>query len=318
MIKTVLRPLLRVPAIARWRDRFDRWRSTRRRRAEGQFIPRAQLARELAALPIRAGDIVFVGSAIKPLGFVEGGAEAVVDLLIDLVVHRHGGTLAMPALTMQGGTMLSHVRSGFITDQAHSPSGAGQITEAFRQRPGVIRSLHPTHSVCALGPRAVWLTQNHHRDPRVCGPETPYGHLVEAEALIVALGLDRFKITNCHSPEDLLPNYPRRVYTLESPHIVPVRDSAGVVHHLPLMVHDPSAFRVRIDQPEGIALNNAVRAWMISRGIVQQWPTGATTSMTMRAHEFHLGLCELLRLGVTIYAEPEELAVLTEMRDGMA
>ena len=38
-----------------------------------------------------------------------------------------------------------------VFDVLHEPSCVGILTNIFRQRPGVIRSWHPTHSVAAYG-----------------------------------------------------------------------------------------------------------------------------------------------------------------------
>jgi aminoglycoside 3-N-acetyltransferase len=54
----------------------------------------------------------------------------------------------------------------------------GRITETFRLRPGILRSNHATHSVCALGPRAAELTAGHKNSGGRPGPWGPaaFGH----------------------------------------------------------------------------------------------------------------------------------------------
>ncbi|HEX2458891.1 MAG TPA: AAC(3) family N-acetyltransferase, partial [Vicinamibacterales bacterium] len=89
---------------------------------------------------------MFFHTGLKSLGYVEGGAEAVVDLLICRVVAKDGGTLAMPAFSMKG-TMEGTLRADTVFDVKETPSTVGAVTEAFRKRSGVVRSLHPTHSV---------------------------------------------------------------------------------------------------------------------------------------------------------------------------
>ncbi len=65
----------------------------------------------------------------------------------------------MPALSYRSVTRLSP-----IFDHEKAPPNVGAISEAFGRSHGVVRSGHPTHSVCAMGPLADELTAEHHMD----------------------------------------------------------------------------------------------------------------------------------------------------------
>ena len=52
--------------------------------SERKQVSRAQLAGELAALGLRSGDTVMLHSSLSALGQVDGGAETVVDALLDV------------------------------------------------------------------------------------------------------------------------------------------------------------------------------------------------------------------------------------------
>ncbi|NJS39886.1 MAG: AAC(3) family N-acetyltransferase [Rhodobacteraceae bacterium] len=58
-------------------------------------------------------------------------------------------------------------------DAKRTPSEMGLLTELFRRAPGAKRSLHPTHSVTALGPLAEQLTATHHQATTPSGRGTP-------------------------------------------------------------------------------------------------------------------------------------------------
>ena len=49
---------------------------------------RTSLARDLRALGVRGGDTLFVHSSFRSLGEVAGGAQSVVDALMDAVGRR--------------------------------------------------------------------------------------------------------------------------------------------------------------------------------------------------------------------------------------
>lgn len=105
-----------------------------------------ELKDALRELGVRPGDILMVHSSYKSFGTFEGGPEGVVKALQESVTSA--GLLAMPALSdcCDGGV------SG-VFDQEHTPveKPVGIIPETFRQMEGVLRSPHPTHSLCAWG-----------------------------------------------------------------------------------------------------------------------------------------------------------------------
>jgi aminoglycoside 3-N-acetyltransferase len=80
----------------------------------------------------------------------------------------------------------------------------GIITETFRLRPGTLRSLHPTHSVCAAGPQAAELTAAHAGDTTPCGPHSPFRAVVEHGGQILFLGCGLEADTTMHAVEEIV------------------------------------------------------------------------------------------------------------------
>lgn len=131
------------------------------------------------------GNLVLVHSSLRKLGPVEGGADTVLDALLGVV--GSAGTLVLPTHTwkiVNGGQPVFH--------QTLTPSNVGVLTNVFRKRPGVIRSLHPTHSLAAIGPLAASLLEGHERDGTPCPPDGPYGRLRDwgGKVLIIGQGID--------------------------------------------------------------------------------------------------------------------------------
>ena len=62
-----------------------RYRSARQLQRSSRIVTRAELARDLARMGIERGDTLFVHSSLKSLGYVEGGAGAVIGALQDAV-----------------------------------------------------------------------------------------------------------------------------------------------------------------------------------------------------------------------------------------
>jgi aminoglycoside 3-N-acetyltransferase len=159
---------------------FYRLRRSLRRRYAGLFhrIDRPSLDQALAALGLRRGDLVCVQSQLSAVGHFVGGTEMIVDALMGAVGGE--GTVMMPSFPTRG-SMLQYVEGGEVFDVRSSPSRVGELTEAFRRRPAVSRSLHPTNPVCAWGPQAASLLRDHEESRTPYGRATPYGRLAEAD-----------------------------------------------------------------------------------------------------------------------------------------
>lgn len=141
-------------------------------------VTRGKLARALRAAGVRAGDVIFVHASLSRFGYFLGGADAMIDGLLDAIGEQ--GTLVMPTFTFS-----------FVGwepfDRKASPSQVGFVTETFRRRPGAVRSSHPTHSVAALGPRAAEICRGHTCRKPVFAEQGPFGKLLALDAKIVML-----------------------------------------------------------------------------------------------------------------------------------
>ncbi len=155
-----------------------------------------KLLNDLRALGIRADDILLVHSSLSALGYVEGGADTVVDTLLAAVAD---GTLLMPALSYA--TVRPETPTFSVTE---TPSCVGAISEAFRRRAGVQRSLHPTHSVCAAGKLAGELLARHGETDTPVGAFSPFALLPQYGGKILMLGCGLCPNTSMHGVEELV------------------------------------------------------------------------------------------------------------------
>lgn len=136
----------------------------------------------LRSLGVTSGDILMVHSSLRSLGYVEGGADTVIQALSDAV--GTDGILAMPAFTdcTEGG-------SGGAFDCRNTPVAPwiGAVAERFRSNPNTLRSSHPTHSVCAAGRNAAaFLAQ---KDSTDCfATDGPWGKLKSNGGMILLIG----------------------------------------------------------------------------------------------------------------------------------
>ncbi len=146
----------------------------------------------LEALGVKAGDLVLVHSSLSSFGYVEGGADTVIDAFLTLLTPD--GTLVMPTLSQKS------FESALEDWSMDRPSDVGLITETFRKRPGVLRSDQETHSVCASGKLAYELTREHKGYGPRFGPysewafseSSPWQKMYEHHAKVVFLGVDLY------------------------------------------------------------------------------------------------------------------------------
>ncbi len=163
-------------------------------------LTRQDLVLGLRSLGLNAGDNVLVHSSLSSFGYVEGGAETVIDALLDVVTST--GTVIVPTLT--GNETLS-VENPPVFDVKETSAWTGVIPETLRKRSEAVRSLHPTHSVAAIGKNAHLLTQGHQYSVTPCDESSPYGCLaLHPDSYILLIGVDHQSSTMFHYIEEVV------------------------------------------------------------------------------------------------------------------
>lgn len=156
------------------------------------------ITKRLHELGVMPGQTLLVHSSLKSFGWVEGGADTIIDALIDAVCPN--GNVMVPTLT--GSAELSPDNPP-VFNVFNSPCWTGRIPEIFRKRQEARRSLHPTHSVSCIGPDSEWLLKDHHLSPTPCGKDTPYHRLAQKDGLILLFGANFESVTLFHTVEEL-------------------------------------------------------------------------------------------------------------------
>ena len=151
----------------------------------------------LSTLGLPQDAMVMVHSSLNAFGHVEGGAQTVIDALLSYL--SPDGTLLMPALSY----VHTHQHQSTF-DIRNTPSCVGIIPETFRKMDGVIRSMHPTHSVCGMGKRAQELLTHHHKDHTPCGEHSPFHLLPKVDGYVLMLGCGLRPNTSFHAIEELV------------------------------------------------------------------------------------------------------------------
>jgi aminoglycoside 3-N-acetyltransferase len=223
-----------------------------RRRWSAPHVNHAQSMAALSRLPAPVPGLLCVHSSLSACGYVAGGAATVIGALRQ---WNAGGTLAMPAHSY---CYPSGDRPAPAFNPTLTPSVVGTVTDAFWRRPGVRRSLHPTHSIAAEGPEAERLVAGHEDCDTPCGRGTPYERLVESDAAILMFGATLEAYTLFHTAEDAA-----QVPYLYEPQRVALcyRDQSGRRHAMLMWKHDmtvPRSFREKDQWLEQLGLLHRV------------------------------------------------------------
>lgn len=190
-------------------------------------LKRRDIADGFRRLGLKEGDTVLVHTAMRTIGRIEGGADTVVDCMLDILGDR--GTLVVPTFTFA-----HEGEERPIVDPAADPSEMGAITEAARCRPHALRSTAYRHSFAAIGRRAEVITQV---DPSLSAfdPRAAFGVMLALGTQVVMLGLTYASSTSHHFAEYLC-EVPYR-HTVEMS--VKVRRADGTVHDQPMTDYQP-------------------------------------------------------------------------------
>ena len=152
------------------------------------------LQSHLEAIGVDPVGTLIVHLSYKAIGEVEGRGDGVLDALM---WYMSDGLLVLPTHTWDNVSIHNPVM-----DVLYTPSCVGVLTELFRKRPGVHRSLHPTHSLAAVGKGAREFVYGEQYVETPCGEGGAYYKLWERDAQILLIGVNFTCNTFIHGIED--------------------------------------------------------------------------------------------------------------------
>ncbi len=160
------------------------------------------LIKDIKRAGIKKNGTLLIHSSMKAVGVVEGGADTVLDAFID---YMREGLLLFPTHSWSD----NNLRDG-IYDPRTEPACVGILPNLFMKRSGAVRSMHPTHSVTAMGNRAQAYVQRDNEVYTPCPRNGCFGGLYDEEAQLLFLGATLKTNTYIHSIEEML-NIPNRI-----------------------------------------------------------------------------------------------------------
>ncbi len=173
----------------------------------------------LREMGLRPTDAVMVHSSMKAIGEVEGRADTVLDALMEYFAE---GLLMLPTHTWA--TMNADHP---VFDPETEPSCVGLLTNLFMKRPGVLRSLHPTHSIAVYGPNAAAYIRGEEDAVTPCPVGGAWDRLRHIGAKILLIGVTHVNNTFIHSIDEVF-DVPGRL--ADKPYTASVRMPDGSLY----------------------------------------------------------------------------------------
>ncbi|HTA62762.1 MAG TPA: peptidoglycan bridge formation glycyltransferase FemA/FemB family protein [Bacteroidia bacterium] len=264
-----------------------------------KVIKKNDLVKDLSLAGIQKGDTILVHSSLSKIGNVKNGTQTVINALMEQIGDK--GNLVMPAYSYVDSMENTSQEKDYIFDPIISPSVVGKITEEFRKMPRVKRSIHPTHSVCAYGELADYITSGHIDAETNFGLNTPFHRVRELKGKIVGLGIGIGPVTIYHSAEDFFPELFLDVY-LPKPETIKIRVD-GSESTKSIFIHNPAFHSNRIDK------NKFVENWLMNhflkKGILHMGAFGSGIIWWMDIQELFDEQIALKQKGISIYRVPE-------------
>ena len=187
--------------------------------SEGQVVQKTEipatidsLQADFRALGIRSGMVLLVHSSLSAMGWVCGGAVAVIIVLQEilgatgtLVMPTHSTDLTEPSqwenppVPESWWAVIRETMPAYQPDLTPTRS-MGVIAETFRKQKGVLRSAHPHHSFCAHGHQAAHITDNHSLEFGL-GEGSPLAKIYDLDGFVLLLGAGHDSNTSMHLAE---------------------------------------------------------------------------------------------------------------------
>ena len=207
----------------------------------GQGFTQEELKQSLLSAGIQPGDHLMVHASLSKMGFIEGGANTVVDVLKEMVGAE--GLILMPTSPIAR-LQLDYVSANPLFDVLATPSAMGKVSEVFRTSDGVVRSYHPTEPVAAWGAQAYEYIKDHTNKNTPYHWDSPYGKLIQHGGKILYIGVTLDNAgTHLHTLEDAMdvevPVYYAQEFRL------PVHDYEGKELIITTKVHNPEYSKKR-------------------------------------------------------------------------
>tara|TARA_Y100000310_G_scaffold94862_1_gene92647 strand:+ start:13619 stop:14497 length:879 start_codon:yes stop_codon:yes gene_type:complete len=243
------------------------------------------LKRFLIDSGLKQGDKIIVHSSLSRIGYVKGGADALIDSFLEIIGDR--GLLIMPAFCAPE---FDNNRKIYLFDSVKTQVNTGKVPEVFRKRDETYRSLSSTHSLVAKGEKAEEFVKDHENCDTPYSMKGPFGKLYDWDVKIFFIGTDQRSNPSLHIIEDKC-KFPFEIY--DKPFKVAIKNSKGIETIFNARKHLPHLFKIRN--------NNLVEKYLDQDNLMEKYPFGKTELRIVSVRDLVNCMEKMLKKGITIY-----------------
>lgn len=244
------------------------------------------LKKQLEEMGLKKTDTVLIHSSLKAIN------RDVNEVLDDLMSYFDEGLLLMPTHTWK---QMNETYNFF--DPEKEESCVGLLTERFRKRPGVVRSLHPTHSMAGYGNKAkAYLAGDEYAITPV-SPNGSWGRLSQVDATIMLIGCDMIRNTFVHAVEEMM-GVPNR-FTPRPITFKVKKDNSVIIQK----AHK----HFNADNPHLSENYKKAEDKLIELGIIKKGKFGDADVLYMKALELQEKIMEWLELDIDLFSDTKPM-----------
>ena len=187
-----------------------------------EMLTKEEFKAALVRLGVKKGMLLYVSASMKPFRYIVGGAQTIIDALMEIV--GYDGTIVMAAPTRH---LCDPIENNKIprdrSEEARrntqpfnkkltAPSGVGEVAVQFMRNDAVLRSNHPMVSFLAWGKYAKLIVEKH---PLHFGmnQESPLGKIKEYNGYVITIGNDYDRCEIFHLAQYVTMKCPIRIYS---------------------------------------------------------------------------------------------------------
>lgn len=245
------------------------------------------LLTQLEKMTIDPEGTIIVHSSMKSIGAVDGGADTVLDAFLEFM---QDGLLVFPTHTWDA---VHGEQPRFYS--ATTPSHIGILTELFRKQPQAIRSLHPTHSVAAIGKDAQAFTAGSELFDTPTARASAWGKLLDRQAKILLVGVGLQRNTFIHGIEEWF-DVPGRMTETTQPLVTVLPDGKEIA--VPSRRH--VAIDVSMHYPK-------VEELLVEKGAIDYAKFGEATVLVCDAVLLNKYISEMLTIDPELFSDDRAL-----------
>ena len=194
-----------------------------------KIYTKADILRQLQEMNIPRDKVVLMHTSLRLIGKVEGGAETLLDAMIEYFTFD-GGLFCVPTHTW------GNLRKEITLDMNDPTTCLGTFSNFAAADPRGIRSQNPTHSMVVFGnrERALDFIANETKVPTGTHPDSCYGKIYNEGGYILLVGVGQNRNTYVHCVEEMI-DVPNRL--TPEPRDVTVKLKSGEVVTQKLRTH---------------------------------------------------------------------------------